>query len=202
MKELEQDDARLSLCGLNCSICPAMLEGQCSGCSGKENMGCRFIRCAGEHGVRDFCFRCAEYPCEQYDTLDEPEEFAARGIQKANLERAGRIGTEAYHKEQKEKTKILHFLLSQFGDGRNDQLFCAAVNMLDLQELQELLTDIVHSPELHSSSAGDKGRLAARKTRELAERKGISLSLHRRRRGGLRRARGGRNYEQRHFRTL
>ena len=55
--------------------------------------------------------------------------------------KARRFGIEAYNVEQTEKAKILDILLSGFHDGRKKTLFCAAVNLLELQELQTLLKE-------------------------------------------------------------
>jgi len=61
-----------------------------------------------------------------------------------------RFGIEAYNVEQTEKAKILDILLSGFHDGRKKTLFCAAVNLLELQELQTLLSEIERQSDMET----------------------------------------------------
>ena len=49
MKGFVRKDQRLSLCGLNCGLCPMRLGGHCGGC-GAGNQSCKIARCSLEHG--------------------------------------------------------------------------------------------------------------------------------------------------------
>ena len=120
----------------------------CPGCGGGDgNQGCRIERCAMERGNTDYCFRCAEYPCEKYEHIDENDSFITHRNQKADLEKAKNIGIDAYVNEQKEKMRILDYLLMNFNDGRKKTLFCQAVNLLELESLRKLLSRLERRPD-------------------------------------------------------
>lgn len=178
MKGFERNNRLLSLCGLNCGLCPMFIGKHCPGCGGGEgNQSCKIARCGIEHGNIDYCFQCAEYPCEKYDHIDEFDSFVTHRNQKANLEKASRIGIESYNEEQKEKVRILDFLLSNFNDGRKKAPFCAAVNLMELDDLRELLTQIEHHPETTCSTIKEKSSFVAKQIIEIADDQGIDLSL-------------------------
>ena len=54
-----------------------------------------------------------------------------------DMEKASQIGIPAYNAEQEEKRKLLDFLLSHYNDGRRKNLFCVAVNLLTIKEIDE-----------------------------------------------------------------
>ncbi len=56
----------------------------------------------------------------------------------------------AYNPEQQEKTQILSYLLSNYNDGQRKNFFCAAVNLLELSEIQEAIKQIQSNDELSS----------------------------------------------------
>lgn len=70
--------------------------------------------------------------------------------------KARRFGIEAYNVEQTEKAKILDILLSGFNDGRKKTLFCAAVNLLELQELQTVLSEIERQSDMETLTLKEK----------------------------------------------
>ena len=70
------------------------LSGHCGGC-GLGNQSCPIARCSLEHGKPEYCFQCAEYPCERYAHIDEADSFITHRNQKADLEKMQRIGEEA-----------------------------------------------------------------------------------------------------------
>lgn len=81
-----------------------LLGKHCPGCGGGNgNQGCRIARCGMEHGNTDYCFRCAEYPCDQYEHIDEYDSFISHRSRKANLQKARQAWIDAYNDEQKEK---------------------------------------------------------------------------------------------------
>ena len=53
-----------------------------------------------------------------------------------DMEKASQIGIPAYNAEQEEKRKLLDFLLSHYNDGRRKNLFCVAVNLLTIKEIE------------------------------------------------------------------
>lgn len=163
------------LCGLNCGLCTMFLGKYCPGCGGGDgNQGCKIARCGMERGNTDYCFRCAEYPCEKYAHIDEYDSFITHKNQKADLAKAECIGIDAYNEEQKEKTRILDYLLSNFNDGRKKTLFCQAVNLLESEGLRELLALLERCP---GTAPKEKGAFAAEQIKEIAAGKGVDLML-------------------------
>lgn len=178
MKGFKRNNQLLSLCGLNCGLCPMMINKYCPGCGGGEgNQSCKIARCGMEHGTTDYCFQCAYYPCEKYNHIDDFDSFITHYNQKANLEKASHIGINNYNKEQKEKIRILNFLLSNYNDGRKKTFFLVAVNLMDLNDLRELLAQIEHCPELVGLTLKDQSSFVAQRIKKIADNRGIKLSL-------------------------
>lgn len=131
-----------------------------------------------EHDNVQYCFQCREYPCEKYDHNDDFEYFIASRNRRDDMERAKRFGIDAYNAEQVEKAKILEVLLSNYNDGRKKTLFCAAVNLLELQELQMILGEIDHKPDRETLPLKEKSAFAAGLLQDAAAKKKIDLKLH------------------------
>lgn len=93
------------------------------------------------------------------------------------MEKAKRIGIDAYNAEQVEKTKILDMLLSGFNDGRKKTLFCTAVNLLDLQELRAVLSQIENRAGLDTLTPKEKSAFAAELLKTAAAKNNIDLKL-------------------------
>ncbi|WP_340148055.1 DUF3795 domain-containing protein [Amedibacterium intestinale] len=131
MKEFKRKNQLLSLCGLNCGLCPMFLGKYCGGC-GNGNSSCKIAKCSLEHGNIEYCFECKNYPCAHYQYVDEYDSFITHKHQKKDLKKAQRIGIKQYNLEQKEKIQILSYLLSNYNDGRRKNFFCIAVNLLEV----------------------------------------------------------------------
>ena len=140
MKGFERNNPYLSLCGLNCKLCPMQLSGNCGGC-GFGNLGCPIARCSRDRGGYEYCTQCPKYPCEKYAHVDEYDSFITHRNQKSNLEKLQEIGEEKYILEQQEKRQILDRLLDEYNDGRKKTLYCLAVNLMDLQTLKEIMVE-------------------------------------------------------------
>ncbi len=173
MKGFERENQLLSLCGLNCGLCPMLLSGYCGGC-GNGNQPCAIARCSLEHGKIEYCCACGQYPCEKYDGCQEFDSFITHRRQMADLERAGEIGIDAYNQEQMEKRKILDHLLADYNDGRRKAFFCTAVNLLELPELREAMEQLRAAGEL---PVREKGKYAADVIQKIAGRRNAELKL-------------------------
>ena len=90
------------------------------------------------------------------DHIDDFDSFITHRSRRADMEKARRFGIEAYNVEQTEKAKILDILLSGFNDGRKKTLFCAAVNLLELQELQTVLSEIERQSDVETLTLKEK----------------------------------------------
>ena len=94
------------------------------------------------------------------------------------MEKAKRFGIDAYNAEQAEKANILEVLLSNYNDGRKKTLFCVAVNLLELQELQTVLREIDRKPDMETMTLKEKGAFVAGLLQDAAATKNIDLKLH------------------------
>ena len=175
MNGFERNNQFLSLCGLNCGLCPMLIGKYCPGCGGGAgNQSCKIARCGIEHGCTEYCFRCAEYPCMKYENIDEYDSFITHRNQKTDLEKARRIGIESYNEEQKEKAQILERLLVEYNDGRKKSMFCTAVNLLVLSDLREILKKIDSTTGMEDK---EKSAYAAKTIKETAAERDIDLTL-------------------------
>lgn len=141
MKNFTRKNQLFSLCGLNCGLCPMYLGKHCGGC-GNGNQSCKIARCSLDHGKIEYCYECENYICERYNGIDEFDSFITHKNQIADLEKAKIMGIKQYNNEQLEKIEILNTLLNQYNDGRKKTFYCVAVNILDLSELRELMSQI------------------------------------------------------------
>ena len=130
MKGFTRGNPLFSLCGLNCGLCPMHLGG-----CGNGNQSCAIARCSLEHGHPSYCFECAHYPCPRYEGFDDADSFIPHSRRRADVERAQRIGVDAYTLELQERMRMLDELLEGYNDGRRKSLFCAAAYLLELPAL-------------------------------------------------------------------
>ncbi len=176
MKGFERENQLLSLCGLNCGLCPMFLGNYCGGC-GNGNQSCKTARCSLEHGGIEYCYECKQYPCEKYQKVDEYDSFITHRRQIADLERARRIGIEQYNQKQREKVQILSHLLSNYNDGRRKTLFCVAVNLLELPDLREVMEKVRANADLPALPFKKQCAYVAALLQETATRENIELKL-------------------------
>ena len=130
-----------------------------------------------EHNDVEYCFQCDEYPCTKYEHMDDFDSFMTHQGRKSDMERARQLGIETYNAEQVEKTKILDILLSEFNDGRKKTLFCTAVSLLNLQDLQAVLRQIENRADLDTLTLKEKSAFAAGLLQEAAAKNNIELKL-------------------------
>ena len=168
-----------SACGLNCGLCPRYHtdgDSRCPGCAGEGfsdvHPPCGVLSCAQRKGV-DYCFECDEYPCPKYDGVDGSDSFITHLNQFKDLDKAKTIGMPAYKAELDEKVRILETLLRDYNDGRRKSFFCLAVNLIELKDLRALMAQLPDPLD----SIKVKAKIAADLFKELAEKRGITLTL-------------------------
>jgi hypothetical protein len=173
---------QFSVCGLNCGLCPRYHtngSSKCPGCAGEGfsavHPPCGVLSCCQRKGI-EYCFICEDYPCKKLDGADLYDSFITHKNQFHDLEKAKRIGMDAYKAELDKKISILEELLTNYDDGRKKSFFCTAVNLLDLQEIKTIMGQIANEVEQESAQKL-KAKAAARLFEEVAEEKGISLKL-------------------------
>lgn len=139
----KRSDSLFSLCGLNCSLCPSYVRGNCPGCREGSHCAliCSFVPCSIEHGNISYCFECEEYLCENYDGVDEKDSLISHLNQLKDMEKAKTEGIENYHNEQIIKKQILDRFLEEYDNGHRDVFFCLAVNLMDIGDLNSILMD-------------------------------------------------------------
>lgn len=80
------------------------------------------------------------------------------------MQKAKEIGMDAYHAEQREKMRILNQLLDMYDDGDKAAFFCLAVNRIEVEELQKILSQL--DERCANMSLSDKADLAETMLRE------------------------------------
>lgn len=130
-----------------------------------------------EHDGAQYCFQCKEYPCDKYAHIDDFDSFITHRNRKSDMEKAKRLGIDAYNAEQAEKANILEVLLSNYNDGRKKTLFCVAVNLLELQDLQTVLKEIDCKPDMETLTFKEKSAFVAGLLQDAAVMKNIDLNL-------------------------
>ncbi len=178
MKGFIRKNQFLSLCGLNCALCPMYIGSYCPGCGGGEgNQSCKIAKCSLENGQPEYCCQCPKYPCGKYEHIDEADSFITHRNQRSNLELIKKIGEEAYNGEQRKKQELLSFFLSDCNDGRRKNLFCLGVNLLDLKSAENIAEKVKNHPDFYNLSVKEKAEIVSEEFKKAAEDKGIELKL-------------------------
>lgn len=94
-----------------------------------------------------------------------------------DMGKAQQIGIPAYNAEQEEKRKILDFLLASYNDGRRKNLFCIAVNLLEIGEIENILQAVKSDKEFQGLSKKEQASIIAKQLQDIAANKGIALKL-------------------------
>ena len=171
-----------SACGLNCGLCPRYYtdgQSRCPGCAGEgfteAHCSCSVLSCCQRKGL-EYCFLCAEFPCKKYDGADLTDSFITHKNQFTDMTKAKHIGLTAYEAEQAAKIKALVELLTNYNDGRKKSFFCLAVNLLELADIDAVMTQIAAEvkPEMQLK---EKAAIATRLFEEMAAQRGIILKL-------------------------
>lgn len=176
MKNFKRENLLFSLCGLNCGLCPMNLNQYCPGCGGGEgNQACSIAKCSLKHGNVEYCFQCESYPCERYVNIDEFDSFITHQHQKQDMEKFRKLGIELYSVEQKRKKVLLNHLLNTYNDGQKKTLFCVAVNLLELDDLENIVNEL----DMNTSTftLKEKSAHAASLLQATANKKSIILKL-------------------------
>ena len=85
---------------------------------------------------------------------------------------------EVYNTEHMEHARILDVLLSNYNDGRKKTLFCLAVNLLELQELQAVLREVACRSDMETLTLKDTSAFVSSLLHDAASHREIDLKLH------------------------
>jgi len=133
------------------------------------------LSCCQRKGL-EYCFECEEFPCKKYDGVDASDSFITHLNQFHDMEKAKRIGMDAYAAELNEKISLLEMLLEQYDDGRRKSFFCLAVNLLDLDDIKSVMQKAVDALSPAADQKEKAATMAAR-FQEMAEKREVSLKL-------------------------
>ena len=172
-----------SACGLNCGLCPRYYtdgDSKCPGCGGKnffeKHPSCGVLSCS-QRNVIEYCFLCKEYPCKKYDKWEKDSFITHQNMMK-DLEKAKNIGINEYKKELNEKTRILNDLLVNYNDGKRKNIFCIAVNLLEVNDLKDIMKQIKKGTKLNDLTMKEKSNIAIKLLEKMAKEKDIVLKLN------------------------
>ena len=180
MKNFKRENLMFSLCGLNCGLCPMNLNQYCPGCGGGEgNQSCSIAKCSLQHENIEYCFQCENYPCERYENIDKFDSFITHQHQKQDMEKIKGLGIELYSAEQQRKKVLLTHLLNTYNDGRKKTLFCVAVNLLELDELENIINELDENTS--ALALKERAAHAVSLLQAAAGKKGIALKLRKKR---------------------
>ena len=171
-----------SACGLNCGLCQRYYtvgDSRCPGCGGEgftsAHCGCGMLSCCQRKGL-EYCFLCDEYPCKKYDGEGLKDSFITHINIFSDVEKAKKIGLEAYETELNTKIKILEELLAHYDNGRRKSFYCLGVNLLELQDINAIMEQIREEVD-PQAPLKEKSEIAARLFQAVADEKGIVLKL-------------------------
>ena len=176
-REYRRSEPLFSQCGLNCGLCPMYHireESHCPGCGGPGRPSCPILWCAGEHGGVEFCSLCPDWPCQRY-VQEQADSFIPHRNARRDLETVKRVGLEHYRETLGKKMEGLRFLLERCNDGRRKSLFCTAVNLLELEDVEAVIARLEEEfgPEYSPEEQKERG--------SRAQTRGVSLKLERQR---------------------
>ena len=91
-------------------------------------------------------------------------------VEAPDLETVKRVGLEHYRETLGKKMEGLRFLLERCNDGRRKSLFCTAVNLLELEDVEAVIARLEEEvgPEYPPEEQKDRGSRAAELFRERA----------------------------------
>ena len=140
----------IGICGLSCRLCPMYnteAESRCSGCKSPARMavGCSFITCAVKKKGIEFCWECEERnTCEKWKKHREAgkryDSFKCYQTLEEDILSIDKNGIDEFEQLQKQREQFLKEMLKDFNEGRSKSYYCVAATVLELEELNEALT--------------------------------------------------------------
>lgn len=184
MKEYKRGYPLFALCGLNCGLCPRYQtnsKSKCPGCGGKDfnlkHPTCPVITCNKKHDNVDYCFQCTSYPCRRYMGPARADSFISYQNVIADFQKAAKDGLDAYKRELDEKVSIAEFLINNYNDGRKKSFYCNAANLLPLDALRDIMTEIDEKISKQDMELKDKISLIISLFEAKAKKENIELKL-------------------------
>ena len=184
MKEYKRAYPLFSLCGLNCGLCPRYRtegESKCPGCGGEDfhlkHPTCAVITCNQKHDTVEYCFQCSSFPCKKYSNPSNADSFITYRNVIDDFDKAQKGGLAQYETELNEKVDILEFLIDNYNDGRKKAFYCTAVNLLELNDLKDIMTEINEQISNQDITIKEKTNRVVQLFEAKASRENIELKL-------------------------
>lgn len=175
---------KFSLCGLKCGLCPRFQsegKSKCPGCGGKnfskKHPTCRVINCNLKKDHVDFCFQCSYYPCDKYLIDHKVDSFISYQNVIKDFNECSNIGIEKYMLIIDKKIKLLNFFLKNYNNGKLKSFYCLAINLLNLEDIEKIVTMIKDKIEFIETDKNKKIKMIVNLFEITAQEKGIILKL-------------------------
>ena len=99
-------------CGIFCKRCPGVESFGCKGCRKQEGQilkfpMCKTYKCVTSKGY-DFCYECADFPCEMLQPIVNFEIFTPHNSKVYNSIMIQKLGLEEWNKICDEKTTLYY----------------------------------------------------------------------------------------------
>ncbi|VVB62329.1 Uncharacterised protein [uncultured archaeon] len=140
----------IGICGLSCRLCPMYnteSKSRCLGCksTSRISVGCPFITCALKKKGIEFCWDCEENKtCIKWkkhrDTSKKSDSFKCYQKLEEDIRFIQKNGIGEFEKTQKNREHLLKEMLKDYNEGRSKSYYCVAATVLEIEELQEVLT--------------------------------------------------------------
>jgi len=122
-------------------------ESRCDGCKSSARMavGCPFITCAVKKKRIEFCWQCTESEvCERWkkhrETGKQHDSFKCYQKLEDDISFILKHGVVGFEKQQKIREHLLKEMLREYNDCRSKRYYCVAATVLEISELQDVLT--------------------------------------------------------------
>jgi len=175
----------VGVCGLSCRLCPAFhreTKSRCPGCKSEFRMGaaCAFLNCAFKKKGLEFCGFCPEETtCEKWRKHREMgkhfDSIVSYQALEDNISFIEKNGLAEFEKQQKNREKILSEMLAEFNDGRSTSLYCIAVTVLEIKDLETALLQARKQTE--KMALKEKSQVLRELLNKIATRKKLELKL-------------------------
>ena len=175
-------------CGLECGLCPRYhTDGpsRCPGCGGEDfgqkHPSCGFITCCVKRKGLEACAQCAEWEtCQRLkrslaagETVDS---FISYRPLAANLAFIRENGLEAFVSGEREKIKLLRYLIENYNEGRSKSYYCLSCQLLPLDDVREVVAEAEKSG-IENLGPKEKAKILKTAISSLADRLNIDLKL-------------------------
>jgi hypothetical protein len=175
----------IGTCGLSCRLCPiynTKAESRCLGCKSQNRMavGCPFITCAVKKKGIEFCWDCEDNKtCEKWEKHRQvgknKDSFKCYQKLEEDISFIQNSGIIEFEKIQKKREHLLKEMLKEFNEGRSKSYYCIAATVLEIEELEEALTQA--KKESQGVDIKDKSKILHSILEDIAKKRSYYLKL-------------------------